>query len=75
MDGKEYEDLKLEYIRRKMARNEKMDKMEDDENNSMMTGSGSTTRFTDNNDTEGRARQGSVFGKAMDFIFPEHRLD
>lgn len=47
MDGKEYEDLKLEYIRRKMARNEKMSKMDDDELAHSMTNSGSTTRMTD----------------------------
>ena len=62
MDGKEYEDLKLEYIRRKTARNEKMSKEDYDDEvaNSMMTGSGSTTQFTDNNQEENRGQ--GIFG-------------
>lgn len=70
MDSKQYEDLKLEYIRRKMERNEKMAKQDEEMANSM-SGSGSTTRFTDANDDEGRGR--GVFGKAMDFIFSDQK--
>lgn len=58
LDTKKYEDLKLEYIRRKMAKNSSQ-QLDD-------ASVGGSTRFTERGDEEERK---GTFGRAMDFIF------
>ena len=62
LDTRQYEDLKLEYIRRKMARNNT--KNMDDGDISI----GGSTRYTERDDEE---KNRGAFGRAMDFIFSE----
>ena len=49
MDAKQYEDLKREYIRRKMAHADKMEKGNDEETSNSLFG-GDSTRQTEAND-------------------------
>ena len=72
MDAKQYEDLKREYIRRKMAHADKMEKGNDEETSNSLFG-GDSTRQTEANDEETKSRGRGVFGRAMDLIFTEQK--
>lgn len=63
LDTKQYEDLKSEYIRRKMA---KSTKAEDD------ASLGGSTRYTERDDEESRK---GAFSKAMGYFFNEPKKD
>ena len=64
LDTKQYEDLKTEYIRRKMARNNS--KGYDESSMSV----GGSTRNTERDEEENKG----TFGRAMDYIFQEKKV-
>ena len=83
MDTQQYEDLKMEYMRRKMAMNIKSEEKDvalkgtegtnvDEETtfmNSITVPGGTSTGFTDRNEDGGDGR--GVFGRAYDLLFSD----